>query len=470
MGKVLRRTRNILVAGAVLTWGAYHESPRLGYRKHATQNELINNLELKNKLNSDTLYKTDDWETNVILNMMSGYKEKNEFQKLLQKYGQDRIKIDMQSKPDPALYKTIWQMHQKYGNPHITFRGSYVNYETKARNVFLGTKENVHENTRERYDLWDNEIRLQNIDSIKLDFSSDKTNDSNFKSMIYTTDGGSLPSAWYENSQRYLINKWIAEISHAKQNVDGGTIKMALDGTWSYIASWFRYKKTYHQQWAQEYKAHSVIEPELVKEFIDLYCKNADHTNGDVCLFIAMLHNGYFDLSSSSDSTGRSHPYYDAEKTTEYLLEASRFGNVAATFLLGKRGIYNFQQLYTNTPTSTELTDTEKIAERDKALSSGMSYLEIAARRRSYHAIFTIVGIVKWYDLPQYLDKAIHRQRHLIEHIEEYRKDPSFSTEICNEYMTLSELYSKKNDQKNAQHYLDLAKKNGFDFTAYYAY
>jgi len=127
----------------VATTLGYIESPKIGHVTHKTQNALITELSIKEKLKSDTLYATDDRETNVTLNMMSGYVDRADLELLLKKYGDEKICIDSCSLPDPALYKTIWKMHQKYGNAHIHFRGDYKNYERAIKNAFFSPHEKL---------------------------------------------------------------------------------------------------------------------------------------------------------------------------------------------------------------------------------------------------------------------------------------------------------------------------------------
>jgi hypothetical protein len=85
-----RRVWKTLIALSVSGAVAYHNSARLSplliKNSHPTQNKLITDLDTKKQLQSDTLYKTDDKETNVILDLMAGYADKTEFNDILTTY------------------------------------------------------------------------------------------------------------------------------------------------------------------------------------------------------------------------------------------------------------------------------------------------------------------------------------------------------------------------------------------------
>lgn len=220
IGFGIRTTVELGLVAAVI---AYTQSEKIGYITHETQNQLITNLDLKKNLKSDTLYRTDDRETNTILNMMSGYTEQAEIQRLIDKYGDGKICIDSISLPDPALYKTIWKMHQKYGNAHIKFRGNYTNLDHAIKNFFFSPHEKLplYEHKRARYNVLNNTMHLYNLDSISLNFSH-CTNELKKKyAMVYEVeDDGQLPVSSIRDEKRYLINNWMMELTHAYQTVD----------------------------------------------------------------------------------------------------------------------------------------------------------------------------------------------------------------------------------------------------------
>ena len=151
---------------------------------------------------------------------MSGYIEKPALQQLLQKYGSDKICVDSLSLPDPTLYKTIWKMHQKYGNAHIRFRGNYANLENKVKNTFRDTRKHLaeYEHGRARYNVIDNTMHLYNLDSLALNFMNCTPELKKKYAMVYEVEDNGFPSiSSLRDQKRYLINNWMMELSHAYQ-------------------------------------------------------------------------------------------------------------------------------------------------------------------------------------------------------------------------------------------------------------
>ncbi len=147
---------------------------------------------------------------------------------------------------DPLLYQTIWEMNIKYRNPKIKLTEKFPNSTTLAD-----------------YSGYFNRIRLQ----------KDTT-------------------AWIDSlfNQKYYIEAWIAELSHAYQ--------VKRDGLEEYNAKGLRddsliaaQKKTYldlyDMPWTIEFEAHRIIGKKLKKEFIDTYASLCD--NNDVATFYKLL-------------------------------------------------------------------------------------------------------------------------------------------------------------------------------------
>ncbi len=259
----------VVLWGLVLWW--YHFSEKIGYMKHDVQKELKDNLWKKEILK--------DQETNDIIKLMSGMINQQEFDSMLARHGyvNDTIKINTLIHADEAMYKTILEMQTKYGNPKISFWGSFENLETGK-----------NEPTRARFNFHTNTIKSHQLDSVMIKFDDIQKNESlwlDYGSGIWWLHG------W--TRQEYLLNNWIAEIAHAKQLKEMGLIKKSIDGTIDYLRSGFNYENTYEIPWTQEYQAHKEYEPQLAKEFIDIYKKYVKDYS-DLALWNLAKFNAWF--------------------------------------------------------------------------------------------------------------------------------------------------------------------------------
>ena len=299
-----RTIKNIAKVAAVL-WGLvlwwYHFSEKIGHVKHDVQKELKDNLGKKEILK--------DQETNDIIELMSGKISQEHFDAMLARHGyiNDTIKIDTLIQADEALYKTILEMQTKYTNPKISFGWSFRNYETWE-----------NEPDRARFNSVTNTIKSHQLDSIMIKFDNinkiEKINREHTWSLQWFS-----PDTW----QKYLLNNWIAEISHSKQLKERGVIKMWIDCAIDYVQSWFNYERTYIMPWAEEYQAHGIYEPLLVQEFIETYKKYSDPTANATLWNLAKFNAWFFKEYKSNQKA------YDYLKTLEKIWDAD------ADFVLG---------------------------------------------------------------------------------------------------------------------------------------
>ncbi len=197
-------------------------------------------------------------------------------------YTDRQIEVSVLREKDEALYHTLWEMHRKYGNPRIAFSGDFKNYEHMLHNFFhpFGNQKWVHEYARPRFNFFTNKIAIYDLDFHKLVF--DKLGvEKNEKNVIYGQGNGELPlESQYIDPQRLLINYWISELAHAEQAQQQKRMGIlhALARTFDYARSGFNYGETYHTPGTLEYKAHTIIEPKLIEEFISTYASYCETT------------------------------------------------------------------------------------------------------------------------------------------------------------------------------------------------
>lgn len=294
----------------------YTISPKLKFAQHRCQQEIAD-VFWKNKW-IDSIYTHENRETITILNTMSGYIKQDDLKKLLLTYWYTDVEshIDSSIKVDKALYKALWEMNMKYGNPNITFSWDYENRESWNQ-----------EDKRARF--WVNKIQLHNVKDLKINFQSP------LKNIIETNaevDNQEVIKPWFdstnqklwENRQQYLINNWIAELSHAKQYQRDGAIRMWMDWWFDYLRSWFDYEKTYDMNHTTENEAHSKIEPLLCQEFINLYKKYANLQSHENTLFLWLMNLWYFDK------------YKNIDEWKKYLAISAKLWSPIAKFFLAK--------------------------------------------------------------------------------------------------------------------------------------
>ncbi len=300
--KIIKNTAKVAAVlwGLVLWW--YQLSEKIGYIHHDVQQELKDNLGKKEIVH--------DQETNDIIKLMSWKISQNEFDWLLLRHGymNDTVKIDELIQADEAMYKTILEIQTMYANPKISFSWFFKNLETWE-----------NEPNRARFNPFTNTIKSHQLDSVMIKFDN-VYNKENF--MVEHTNG--LSWLWVDTWQKYLLNNRIAEIAHAKQLQERWLIKMAIDGTIDYITSWFDYGKTYEVDGTEEYEAHKIYEPQLIKQFIEIYEKYADKES-DVCLWnLSKFNSWFFDT------------FQDEEKALTYMNILEQQWNPQANYILAR--------------------------------------------------------------------------------------------------------------------------------------
>lgn len=298
----------------ILGVALYTISPKLKFAQHKCQQEIADVFWKTKWL--DSIYNHENKETNTILNTMSWYIKQEELKELLLSYGYSDAEsnIDTSIKADKALYKALWEMNIKYWNPNITFWWGYTNRETWNQ-----------EDKRARF--WVNTIHLHNLKDLKINFQTP------LKNIIETNgeiDNEKIIKPWFdstnqklwENRQQYLINNWIAELSHAKQYKRDWAIRMWIDWWIDYLRSWFDYEKTYHINNTTENEAHSKIEPALCEELIELYKSYANLNSPESTFFLWLMYSWYFENYNNID-----------EGKKYFALSAEQWSPIAKFFL-----------------------------------------------------------------------------------------------------------------------------------------
>lgn len=314
---------------AVGVW-LYVASPKIWYLQYNISKEIKENLDDCTK---EIRFEHEDKLTTDIINFISWNIARKDLVLLLTDHGYDKWQLpskhDLREK-DMALHYTIWYMHEKLWNPRIKFRWDYKNYQTILENFFEAKEESAYEHDRPRYNFNTNTISIHNLDSAKLDFSMRTYIDEERKSIF-----DNQRKIWFDklenkqDPQQILINNWIAELTHAFQNMQDGFIKSQVDVAKDFSSCGFDYDKTYYTPGMVEYQAHEIYEPEMVKGFIKLYMKYADLSDPEVMYKIAKFYGWYFDS------------YKDYNLSQSWLKKAAIAGKVEAANILANRA-YSF--------------------------------------------------------------------------------------------------------------------------------
>ncbi len=213
--------------GLWITTSVFAQTPKTDSTVVSTKKELTENIE--NNI---------DQKTAVITKVMGGFASKAEIEKMLVDNGLKKTDAKYISfEPDILLYKTIQELSNKYGNPKITFKRPKLVQE-KYDGHF--TK---HSNT-----IKINLKRL--INKIK--------NDKNI------------------SFQREIVDIRLIEMSHGKQTI---TMKKKIRDLKIFIKNGFDYDKMYDTKWTIEYEAHTILQPEVIDEFMEDYISKIDTTN-----------------------------------------------------------------------------------------------------------------------------------------------------------------------------------------------
>mgnify|MGYP007060842730 FL=1 len=383
-----------LVGSGLLATGLYFSSPHISFPQYETKKEL------KNTLNNskDSAFVHEDATTTQILDFMSGVIDKNELKELLLKHGYtlDETESIELGDSDPALYRALREMHIKYANPKITFKGDYSHYGCLIRNAIMGDTTSTEDEVYPAgYNFNTNTIKLYNLDSLPFDFYKNYHNEE-IKNIL-NTDKILLPYASPLSPQRILMNNWIAELSHAQQNQIYGPLKPQMDVAIDFFANGLDYPMCYEKKGTVEYQAHKEFEIALIEEFIALYKKYANPLDPQAAWNLAKFYGGYF-------------KNYDNEIEHKNSLKicATKFDNPDAGFWLWNIALNKFKKLECDSPQDAEIK-----------LDEALEWYAIAAENGSEEAIKKIVtlsldtegSIEKWLQWMEYLVKTSESKR-----------------------------------------------------------
>lgn len=421
--------RNSFLWTVALTTGLYFTSPKIGYLKHKIANQI-----------TDTLWTKDilaDKETNDIINLMAGKITKEEFDEMIQRHGQHYTKYDVNFEQvqdyDPYLYQVILAIQTKYGNPTISFSGSFFNPEQWS-----------NEPTRSRYGAWGNTIHLHQLDSLMLglrDFWDEKD-----KVRLIS---GFDRAIWYRWRREQLIGNWLAELCHAKQTTERWAIQWSMDVAWNYLKTPLNYPKQYDLPWTVEYQAHSEYEPVMAKEFVELYEKYTAN-KPQYRYKLAKLHGWYFEK------------YSDMSKTLLYLHKASDQWDSLATFVIGKY-FFEFYQKHYGYTTWIDTTAREKIWDKiytmEELFQQAMRYYKKAYKQGMPEAGVDIINICQNYVWDKYDDFIIEFGE---EFISKYGHGGIDEFSLGSVYSHVWNAYSRKWVYEKANEYVVKASACGY--------
>ena len=236
---------------------------------------------------------------------------------LLKQHGytpEDIEKVKMRD-ADPALYRALWEMHEHYANPKMSFKGNYSHYGCLIKNAITGDTSSAEEMVYPAgYNFNTNTIKVYNLDS--LPFAFDHNFDQQELRHIINSDRVLLAYGSPLSPQRILLNNWIDELS---------------------------YEDCYDEKGTVEYQAHKEIELDLIEEFIKLYALYADPQDGKAAWNLAKFYGGYF-------------KNYDNELGAKKRLKicTTKFENPDAAFWLWNVAMSKFNKIECDKPEEAE--------------------------------------------------------------------------------------------------------------------
>lgn len=466
-----KRIKKTIQGAGILAWATilwYIASPKIGHISYKTQKKLIENLDIKGTLKTDSLYLHEDQETQIILDFMAGYGEKKELERHLGKYGEELIWFGRRyQSPDPALYQAIRQLHTKYGNPKITF-GEPSDYKNFATGQI--------ESERANYDYIDNTINIRDLQSEKLQVREPFFNDP--ANWMHT-----LNKIWYiskhtdnpQDRQHSLLNNWVAELGHAQGNHEKWTIKFYIDAglqgikTYrpdSFNVEWLNkaYDKLYHIPGNEEYEAHKIREPQLIQEFIQTYIQYSDTNDPNVQYKIAKLYMGYFDSRSNiKEGNKRLQKAIKNNSEPALIIQAT---NCKAEYLK-KLHSQDYDRSYTNMhPDSVRVKIQEENDTLQRLAQEAITlYTQLSKKKIQY--VYDIMMLYKYQEDIQNYEKRLYI---LDKNRKTYRSQDNSSkdTDLGTYYLILSDMYARDLNTQKAKEMHDKAHQIGINREIYY--
>ena len=395
-----------LVGGGLLGSALYFSSPHIPYAHYETKKEL------KNTLNNskDTVFIHEDPTTTQILDFMSGMIDKETLQKLLTQHGYNKEDIEAvkMREADPALYHALWEMHMHYANPKMTFKGNYSHYGCLIKNAIMGQEDSLQEETvyPASYNFNTNTIKLYNLDSLPFSFNH------NFHHqelrLILDTERFLLAYTDPLSPQRILLNNWIAELSHAQQNLQYGPIKPQIDAVVDFVTHGLDYSVCYDNEGTVEYEAHKQLEIRLTEEFIKLYESYIDPEDPKAAWNLAKFYGGYF-------------KNYDNKEGYKKRLKicATKFEDPEAAIWLWNIALSKFRQLSCDGAREMGCNTSQ---EAEMFLDEAMERYTIAIENGSEVAVIKLVSLSQ--STPEGLKKGIQWFKYLVKTSDAKRDNP----------------------------------------------
>lgn len=390
-----------------LTWAiAYKTSPTISPillpTQHDIHNTIITNPDEQKEFWSPIKYQTDDFETNMILDLMSWCADKKAFNTILHKYWyKEIIDIDAICHKDMALYRSIRELHQAHGNPHITIWKTFRNPFTDEENP-----------ERAFFDWLRNRINIHNIHDKQITF---ETPNKAYYEDVFQSSQGKLPRSWKENWQRYLINNRIAELAHSVQLQKMWWIKMGIDMWCDEISTvttptqlelkdpthrfdWINnHDVLYDKKGSIEYEAHTIIEKQLIYELIETYKKYADIRDPLVQYQLWIFYNWYFD-KLNDPKIAETWLLQSTESTSKHNIVWNKYW----CFILWNRyskDLSDYIRKYNKLDKSDTLSLKETNIQINESFQNTLKYYKRSAKAGSSEAYFRILNlyVTYWY-------------------------------------------------------------------------
>jgi TPR repeat protein len=214
--------------------------PSFKRKQHAVKRDIIETFEGHTK-KIDTIYSMNDAETTTILNLMAGKADDKSLNALLKRYGYtEEISRNAIAQFDPALYSMIWYFHEKYGAPNVSLKHGFINpltweeeydramFEGVSNTIFL---HHIHEDPLiftlpdAAYNVWINTVAINPVGDYQAFIKKSKED----RELRRTQTTRSHQEQWAIDRQRYLLNKWIAELAHSRQQQEQWAIRLGIN-------------------------------------------------------------------------------------------------------------------------------------------------------------------------------------------------------------------------------------------------
>ncbi len=282
---------------------AYMFSPEIGYFKNQWKRVKADE-KIKKETWLDSVYHTNDWETNTVVKLVSWIADQQDIDSLSKLYWHKQAFDTMYANTpkDTLMYKCLATMFMKLHNPHTSFAGDY------KRDILWDALWYDKWHVSAKVDEFQSNMQIANIkntwvfaDTASLYHTMDSTATVQWKPLLpqdLTKKIHELNKSW----ARYILNKIVAELWHIRGLHRDWLIRYYTDYLWNYLKNSFHQKSLYTKEWTKEYMTHNIDngwwnweEWVIIAQFIRLYEEQMPKNSKRHMERLASFYNWFFE-------------------------------------------------------------------------------------------------------------------------------------------------------------------------------